>query len=210
MANQKTEKKKPSRLRTLTVEDVEKMEKELDVDGLVEALGDRSSEVRAYAVMALHSIGGEKATQALISALEIGGPRAVEPLIKALQEDEDYSVRRTAARVLGKTGDPRAVEPLIKALQEDEDWDVRKSAAMALRHFRTPRVVEALIQALRDEKSAVRMMAAWSLGIIGDARALEPLREAAEREESEAAIQEMWDAITDIENLPKYAAEKNS
>jgi len=219
-------KKKPSRLRTLTVEDVEKMEKELDIDGLVEALGDRSSEVRAYAVMALHSIGGEKATQALIktlrededqhvrnvaaSALEIGGPRAVEPLIKALQEDEYYHVRSTAARVLGETGDPRAVEPLIKALQEDEDWEVRESAAMALSEFEGDRVVEALIQALRDEKSAVRMKAAQSLGWIGDARALEPIREAAEREESEAAIIKMWDAITDIEDQQEDEAYRNS
>jgi len=208
-------KKKPSRLRRLTVEDVEKMEKELDVDGLVEALSYRSSEVRAYAVMALHDIGGEKATQALIrtlredenphvrnvaaSALEIGGPRAVEPLIRALQEDEYYHVRSTAARVLGEIGDPRAVEPLIKALQEDEYWEVRRSAAGALAEFEGDRVVEALIQALRDGESVVRMMAAWSLGWIGDARA-EPLREAVEREESEAAIIKMWDAITDIED----------
>ena len=124
----------------------------------------------------------------------------MEPLIKALQEDEDYSVRSTAAMTLGEIGDPRAVEPLIKALQEDEDWEVRESAAMALAEFEGDRVVEALIQALRDGESVVRMMAAWSLGWIGDARALEPLREAVEREESEAAIIKMWDAITDIED----------
>nr|MDO8078634.1 HEAT repeat domain-containing protein [Candidatus Freyarchaeota archaeon] len=209
-------KKKPSGLRRLTVEDVRAMRRSRDVDGFVEALGDRSSEVRAYAVMALHDIGGEKTTQALIrtlredensyvrwraaNALEIGDPRAVEPLIRALQEDEDYSVRSTAARVLGEIGDPRAVEPLIRALQEDEDWEVRESAAMALAEFEGDRVVEALIQALRDGESVVRMKAAWSLGIIGDARALEPLREAVEREESEAAIIKMWDAITDIED----------
>jgi len=182
-------KKKPSGLRMLTVEDVRAMRRSRDVDGLVEALSYRkNSEVRAYAVMALHDVGGEKAIRALVrtlredensyvrdiaaSALEIGGPRAVEPLIKALQEDEDYSVRSTAAMTLGEIGDPRAVEPLIKALQEDEDWEVRESAAMALAEFEGDRVVEALIQALRDGESVVRMKAAWSLGIIGDARAL--------------------------------------
>ena len=65
-------------------------------------------------------------------------PRAVEPLIKAL-EDEDWSVRSSAASALGMIGDERAAEPLSKTLRDNDLKDdygssfyVRKASAQAL------------------------------------------------------------------------------
>ena len=82
--------------------DVERMEAEKDVDGLIEALGDDDWTIRLFAATALG---------------KIGDARAVEPLITALS-NEDLNVRKGAAKALGMIGDARAVEPFIKALKQ--------------------------------------------------------------------------------------------
>ena len=64
----------------------------------------------------------------------ISDDRAVEPLIAAL-EDEEWSVRRSAAEALGLIGDESAVALLIFAL-EDENASVRESAYRALEKIR--------------------------------------------------------------------------
>jgi HEAT repeat protein len=131
------------------------------------------------------------------------GARAVMPLIGALSgtDSADYMVRIWATEALGKIGDARAVEPLIAALPDGtaglsgyvadalgEIGDARAvdplisqlgafsahHAAEALCRIGPPAVAP-LIGALRGEESAVRRLAAESLGKIGDARAVEPL-----------------------------------
>jgi HEAT repeat protein len=105
--------------------------------------------------------------EASASALgKIGDVRAVEPLIKALG-DENRSVRSSAAFALGVIGDARAVEPLIKTLDNE-------AVAWALGHIGKP-AVEPLIKALEDDNGWIRSSAAEVLGVIGDARAVEPL-----------------------------------
>jgi len=143
---------------------VEKMEKNKDVNGLIKALKDK--DVRAGAVVALGKIGKP----------------AVEPLIQALK-DKESSVRSGAAAALGGTGDARAVEPLIQALK-DKDLTVHDAAYPALVRIGKP-AVEPLIQALKDKGGGVRWEAAEALGEIGDARAVEPL--------IQALKDEMWD-----------------
>jgi hypothetical protein len=101
---------------------------------------------------------------------------AVAPLIAALH-DPDETVRKEAAKILGKVGDARAVEPLIEALKDDDE-DVRWAAANALGNIGTP-VLQPLIRALKDEAlkdddEDVRWAAAYALGHIEDARALQP------------------------------------
>jgi hypothetical protein len=118
----------------------------------------------------------------------MGDARAVEPLCKALG-DADLSVRRDAARALGKFGDARAVEPLCGALK-DAVTIVRDSAAEALGKIGAPRAVEPLCQALKDKNrhssdSYDRMKVAEALAKIGDARAVQPLCKAlGDKEES--------------------------
>ena len=117
--------------------DIEKMERDEDVEGLIEAL--RNEGVRLEAVMALARIGKS----------------AVEPLIQSLK-NEDRSARFSAAVALGKIGDPRAIEPLIRALR-DEAWNVRIAVAAALGEIGDARSVEPLTQVLKDEDEGVRM-----------------------------------------------------
>lgn len=62
----------------------------------------------------------------------------VEGLIKALK-DEDWTVRKRVAEVLGEICDIRAVEPLIQTL-EDDDVRVRNSAMKALEDIKVQKV----------------------------------------------------------------------
>ena len=68
--------------------DVEKMQVNKDVEGLIEALKDKNSDVRWRAAFALG---------------EIKDARAVEPLIEALK-DEDKYFQSVAADALGRIG----------------------------------------------------------------------------------------------------------
>lgn len=97
----------------------------------------------------------------------------VSRLIRKLRDPDDYEVRWSAAKALGKIKDPRAVEPLIAALG-DPYYDVRMSAAEALGKIGMPAVTP-LIAALTNTNSSVRDTAADALGEIKDPRAVEPL-----------------------------------
>jgi len=95
--------------------DIEKMERNGDVEGLIRVLEHEDSEIQYDAATALGRIGDARAVEPLIRALKgpLGG-RAVEPLkeigeqavgalIQALK-DEDSNVRRSAAWTLGEIG----------------------------------------------------------------------------------------------------------
>ena len=73
-------------------------------------------------------------------------------LVKALN-DENASVRRGAAKALGKIGDPVAVPVLREALQ---DRSVVQEAAIALTQIDAPEALQILISALSDTDSTVR------------------------------------------------------
>ncbi|MEH1849289.1 MAG: HEAT repeat domain-containing protein, partial [Nostoc sp.] len=112
---------------------------------------------------------------------KIGNETAVSALIKALQ-DEDSSVRRSAADALGEIGNEAAVSALIKALQ-DENSFVRWRAADALEKIGNEAAVSALIKALQDEDSSVRRSAADALGEIGNEAAVSALIKALQDED---------------------------
>jgi hypothetical protein len=96
------------------------------------------------------------------------------------------SVRRSAARALGRLGDTRAVEPLIERLV-DGNWDVRRAAAAALGRLGDKSAVEPLIERLKEQMVEgyikalgssgwfYRREAADALGKLGDKRAVAPL-----------------------------------
>lgn len=73
-------------------------------------------------------------------------PEAVPFLIQKLH-DLNPTVRRMAAKALGKIGDPRALNPLMAVLQDsNEKLSVRCAAAQALGRMRSPLALEALAQ----------------------------------------------------------------
>jgi HEAT repeat protein len=101
--------------------------------------------------------------------------KSLDDYVQALQ-DKDVKVRNDAAWSLGKMGDPKAVDPLVGALA-DKESSVRDWAVLALAKIGKPST-DALIAALRREgakASPVRAQAAGALGLIKDAKAVEPL-----------------------------------
>jgi HEAT repeat protein len=181
-----------------------------------ESDGIRSSGIRQEAVKALGKIGSERAIKPLISVLQgkysrynnwdwnwdfrreavealgkikIGNERKVEALISALQkQDEDNSVKMTAAWALGKihSEKDKAVDALISALQKKDEYvPVKVEAVKALGNIGSKRAVEALISALQNEAGDVKYKAAEILENIGSERAVVPLISALQQGESD-------------------------
>jgi len=90
------------------------------------------------------------AEDALVS---IGEP-AVKPLT-ALLNDQDWHVRRRAARTLGEIHNPVSDEALVVAMRQDGDCCVRKFSAKALGNTNDPRAVDVLMAALRERNMEV-------------------------------------------------------
>ncbi len=125
-------------------------------------------------------------------------------MLKWLQvalDDSYSSIRKIAAKALGKIGNTQAVEFLIAALGHsdsdirsyatdslskidekilttalrDDDSKVRKGAVEALEKIGNAKAVKALVFALRDEDSEVRSNAVEALGNIGNYKAVKAL-----------------------------------
>lgn len=127
------------------------------ISGLVEALGDRYSEVvRARSAEALGKLG-------------FAGGGVVEALAGALA-DRDLGVRREAARALGRLGASagEAVGPLARGLMSGS-VEYRREVAGALADIGAPSraALSLLVGALADKDPAVRASAARALGRIG-------------------------------------------
>ena len=138
--------------------DIEKMKREGDVNGLINALEYTEDEgIQTSATDALGNMGD----------------RAIGPLCTALGHSSS-EIRYYAAEALGIIRDPRSVAPLIGILHDPDD-DVRCSAVEALGKIGDPRAVEPLLQMLRDPNGEVQKQVALALGQIGDPRAIEPL-----------------------------------
>ncbi len=108
-----------------------------------------------------------------LGIIGVGDPAAVRACVNALT-DPSRSVRSRAAHALGRLASPKAALPLVKALG-DSYWSVRRDAENSLTSL-GPRAVPPLVESLTSKKRTVRIRAARILGIIGDRRALAPLR----------------------------------
>lgn len=202
-----------------------RMEKNRDVEGLINALKFKDCNIRKEAAAALKNIGDNQALFPLIEVLEykdwhdnyavmssvretaaealgvLGDKRAVEPLINSLN-DGDEEVRWKTAWALGNIRDRRAVEPLIYLLY-DKSWVVRRFAASALGKIGDKQAVESLIQALNDEEWHVRKYAADALGKIGDDRAVPSLVETLHDEDNDVR----WKAVVALGKMGNSAVE---
>lgn len=156
----------------------------------------------------------EQAADALLTAIQSMGALAVVPLLEGLTDSEG-TVRRLAARLLGKIHDPRAIQPLGLALY-DTHFEVGRAAAESLAGFGPPglkllaqalhhpeawlrqhaiaglvfsgdrRIVPFILEMLEDPDRGVRKQAIQALGSLKDARALPLLQEIAlERQDRE-------------------------
>jgi HEAT repeat protein len=206
--------------------DIENLEKNNDVEGLVRALKNEDFLVRKNAAISLKKIGDKRAVNPLIDALKyeswedeytvliavrenaaealgnIGDEHAVKPLILALKEDTDEEVRWKAAAALGKIKDTFAVEFLIEALN-DKSWSVRRNSVIALGNIGDERAFEPLKISMKDKDWHVRKYASVALGKIGDERAIEPLVAALNDEDSDVR----WKSIMALGNIGEAAVE---
>ena len=168
------------------------IERRRAVDPLIRVLIDEEEDqqAREQAARSLGKLKARRAIDPLVSVLRrsddhlryaigqaflsFGAPAL--PTVLALLGDEDWELRRWAARTLGHFRRQPPTEALASALQ-DGDVRVREAAAAALGQLRDPRGAGPLLAALRDEGSGVRYFAADSLGMLGDLSALPVLEE---------------------------------
>ena len=167
------------------------------VEPLMTMLKDSSSAVRCFAARALGNIGDPRAVEPLIALLKkpydldgwmgpeaiealgnLKSPLAVEPLIAALQDksaDDEY-VRARAAEALGNINDYRAVPALFAALGDGNKY-VHRRSCWALMYMTDPRSTPHFIAALKSANWEARSVAAHVLGNLGNASAIEPLKQ---------------------------------
>jgi HEAT repeat protein len=135
--------------------DIEKMEQDKDVEGLISALKYSDAVVRINAMGVL---------------ARMRDARAIEPIALLLREP---FFQMYAIMALASIGDP-SVPTLIKALG-DKSSVTRAGAARALRDIADGRAVEPLIKLLGEKDQNVKIEAIYTLGRVRDARAIEPL-----------------------------------
>ncbi len=104
-----------------------------------------------------------------------GDRRAVAPLVHALG-DAQPAVQTLACLGLAQIDDPRVAPALIEVVKDNAHGDrVRAACAFAIGNRKLTSAVPVLLEALADNRSETQRLAAWSLGQLGDAKALGPL-----------------------------------
>jgi HEAT repeat protein len=176
--------------RSFDESDIDKFEKEKDLDNLIEALDNQDDFIRGKAAGALGKLKNPRALPYLINHLfdsfhivrstvirslwEIGDPIVIVKIIDFLDNEPDASVRRDAVLFLGKFKDARAIKPLIKSTT-DSEFVVREAAIESLGFFNDPQVIKILIGALNDTSWVIRKKATESLGHLKDPLATKAL-----------------------------------
>ncbi|HWK68375.1 MAG TPA: HEAT repeat domain-containing protein [Rhizobiaceae bacterium] len=159
------------------------------VDALLEALGDRSREVRIATAISLNALG---ALPPLQSALERIGPtglrsrrlidlfeslpadRSGELLAIALKAEGPPFVRAAAIEGLSRAGDYRFLHE-VEGLARDPSPEVAAAALRALGRSGHPAAAETVLASLASADWEVRREAAEAAGRIGIAEAVTPL-----------------------------------
>jgi HEAT repeat protein len=147
----------------------------------------------------------EGAAEALLKAIDGMGTMVIETLLEALTDNEG-TVRRFAARLLGQIQDPRAIQPLGMALY-DTHFEVGKAAAESLAGF-GPTGLKVLAEALHHPEAWLRQHAIAGLTLSGDKRILPVILDMLkdpDREVQKQVIQSLG-ALKDIRAIPALQA----
>jgi HEAT repeat protein len=164
---------------------------------------DESPAVRRVAAWALAQKGAREASEVLATQLgkesdarvremiawalaETGARSGTAALTSALRRDADDNVRETAAWALAELGERAAVDALGSAAESDRSSRVRGTAAWAIGqlHGNGTKVPNGLLKVLKDDSDDARLKAAWALGQVGDASAIDEIRDALKVEKS--------------------------
>lgn len=185
--------------------------------GAVWALGRIAKEQRDEAVLdVLHAAVDDRSYFVGVAAIRAlahaGGDRAYDILNTALTRDSWQEVLRAAVfHGLGQAKEKRGVDLALRHSRYGEAVPVRLAAIAALGALgkelhkekaddRTAdRVVDHLIELLKDKSIRARVASVRALGKIGNPRALQPLREAEQRECLDQMRAALMDAIAALE-----------
>lgn len=121
------------------------------------------------------------------------------PQVMAVLDDEQSTIRRWAAALLGASGMTAAVEPLCRVVLADPSAIVRRTAGDALSDLGDIHAMAAMCQALEDPSKLVRWRAARFLNEMGDQSTVDALQRAVEREAEFDVRIEMMAALERIE-----------
>lgn len=121
------------------------------------------------------------------------------PQILAALNDEQSTIRRWAAALLGASGMTAAVQPLSQVVLTDPSAIVRRTVGDALSDLGDTSAMAAMAQALADPSKLVRWRAARFLNELGDRTAVDALHRAVEREVEFDVRIEMMAALERIE-----------
>jgi HEAT repeat protein len=159
------------------------------VPRLLEHLKERTTFVRPAILIALGRIGDPVAVPALLThakegpswtrvcalraLAEFGGPEAVEVARQALS-DPAWSVRGSAAELLGHAGDRDDLGRLLVGLNDPHPWP-RRGVLYALGRLELCEAAPRIREELTHSSAEVRLAAIWTLGRLRDDGAREPL-----------------------------------
>jgi HEAT repeat protein len=159
------------------------------VNVLLEALGDRSREVRIAAAISLNALGALPPLQTVLERIGSRGQRSRrlidlfeslpaersgELLANALNLDSPSFVRAAAIEALSLGGDYRFLRE-VENLARDPSPEVAAAAVRALGRSGHPTAAVTVLASLGSEDWEVRREAANAAGRIGIAEAVEPL-----------------------------------
>ncbi len=176
---------------------IERMEKEEDIDGLLRVLEHPKAKVRwkvmrmlgeIWNIPDLVSLGHSDPDVRIQAAKDLGqlnNHRMVMPLIASMWDPHigysdiryTWPVRISAIESLSEIGDPEAIEPILEALRHNS-WGYPQKGndplyASLLTFGET--ILPHLFALLQDNEKYMRDLAIHVLGLSGDSRAIEPL-----------------------------------
>jgi len=141
--------------KSIDTSDIERLEKNKDVIGLIDVLKYGNPESRAYATISLGRLRNERAFQHLLDAIN----------------DEDPIVRANAMVALSNFKNKKFLEIILPEIH-DENYKVREGKIKAFERMGGDVAFENIVKGLKDEHHVVRIRAAMSLGNLGDKRAV--------------------------------------
>ncbi|SFG01941.1 HEAT repeat-containing protein [Halopelagius inordinatus] len=114
--------------------------------------------------------------------IRLGDPEAFDEMHQLAQRRD-----KRAIKALGKMGEgaQEAVETLVEYVDADSDPQLQKVTLKALGEIGSPDATQAIADKLEMENDVVRPLAARALGLVGDTRAVKPLSNTLEDDESD-------------------------